>query len=79
MIRGGLFWESRDNFIGRFNRGAEPLTTALQTTQLNEFQNVMHDEMMYYRSERRDPKVHSHTHSSTLNVTPHTGIGLDTQ
>ena len=65
MIRGGLYWESKENFIGRFNRGADVLAVPMQKQQLLEFQNTMHDEMMNYRSERRDPKVRSpHVHGS---------------
>lgn len=58
MVRGGLYWAAAANFVGRYNRGAEPLSGNLLHSQLNEFQSTMYGEMMNYRSERRDPKVH---------------------
>jgi hypothetical protein len=57
MIRGGLYWPTAADFVGRYNRGAELLSGSILGAQLVEFQTVMYGEMMNYRSERRDPKV----------------------
>lgn len=57
MVRGGLYWAAAVDFVGRYNRGAEPLSGSILKAQLAEFQSTMHGEMLNYRSERRDPKV----------------------